>query len=346
MKSKSIVLLAFAGICGLVAMLGVRKALSSKEPAVETVPVLVATTELTAMALLDETNSEFKAVPVTDVPEGAITDRAQYEDRSVKIRSLPGDWITESKLNPVGVKGASGLIPKGMRVVTVGVDQTPSHSGMLTPGNRVDVMLTYLARTEEGSTQRTRTVLQFIEIFAVDKLVDGGGNANLNESNTRNVSVLVTPEHGHLLLLAEKKGDIHLALRSNLDTETATTTGISAEELEGNLSGAGDTQSRRDKLAEMHAEDAAELAEAETPPLDSFLQDAAVGSTVNAAATVAPTPAPNNVWEMTIYSGGEATKHEVIEEVKEEPVSSANSDTKDGKKSFWRGLMGAYFHGA
>jgi pilus assembly protein CpaB len=344
MKSKSIVLLAFAGICGLVAMLGVRKALSSKEPAVETVPVLVATTELAAMTQLDETNSEFKAVPITDVPEGAITDRAQYEDRSVKFRSLPGDWLTESKLNPVGVKGASGLIPKGMRVVTVGVNQTTSHSGMLTPGNRVDVMLTYLARTEEGSTQRTRTVLQFIEIFAVDKLVDGGGNTNLNESNTRNVSVLVTPEHGHLLLLAEKKGDIHLALRSNLDTETATTTGISAEELEGNLSGAGDTQSRRDKLAEMHAEDG-ELAEADTPPLDDFLQDAAVGTTANTTAA-APAPA-KNVWEMTIYSGGESTKHEVIEEVKEEPVSSAaNTDTKDGKKSFWRGLMGAYFHGA
>ena len=343
MKSKSIVLLAFAGICGLVAMLGVRKALSSKEPAVETVPVLIATTELAAMAQLDETNSEFKAVPITDVPEGAITDRAQYEDRSVKIRSLPGDWITESKLNPVGVRGIGGLIPKGMRVVTVGVDQTTSHSGLLQPGNRVDVMLTYLARTEEGSNQRTLTVLQFIEIFAVDKLVDGGGNTNLNESNTRNVSVLVTPEHGHLLLLAQKKGDIHLALRSILDTETAEATGISVEQLEGNLSGVGDTKSRREKLAEMHAEDA-ELAEAETPPLDDFLQDAAVGSTVN--ATVAPTPTPTNVWEMTIYSGGEATKHEVIEEVKEEPVSSANSDTKDGKKSFWRGLMGAYFHGA
>ena len=243
MKSKSIVLLAFAGICGLVAMLGVRKALSSKEPAVETVPVLIATTELAAMAQLDETNSEFKAVPITDVPEGAITDRAQYEDRSVKIRSLPGDWITESKLNPVGVRGIGGLIPKGMRVVTVGVDQTTSHSGLLQPGNRVDVMLTYLARTEEGSNQRTLTVLQFIEIFAVDKLVDGGGNTNLNESNTRNVSVLVTPEHGHLLLLAQKKGDIHLALRSILDTETAEATGISVEQLEGNLSGVGDTKS-------------------------------------------------------------------------------------------------------
>lgn len=349
MKSKTVVLLAFAGICGLVAMLGVRKALNKKEPAVETVSVLVAMTDLPVTARLDETNTEFKAVPVDSVPEGAITDRTQYLDRSLQVRTLPGDWITMSKLSEPGVVGTSILIPPGMRVVTVSVNQTTSHSGMLAPGNRVDVMLTYQARNADGSSiQRTRTVLQYIEIFAVDKLVDGG-NANMNESNTRNISVLVTPEQGHLLLLAGKKGDIHLALRSNLDTDVVDDLGIDADELNGDtqVAGFGET-SRREQLEDLYGtgDEPEEGASGSEPNMDELLEGAAAG-TVAEAVTVDVAP-PKNVWEMTIYAGGEATKLEVIDEsASDEPVSpAAKADAGDKKNSIWRGLIGTFFRGA
>ena len=115
-------------------------------------------------------------------------------------------------------------VPAGMRVVTVRVDETTSHSGMLSPGNRVDVMLTYLEGTDEGSVGRTRMVLEYIEIFAVGRPFGG---------ETRYVSFLVTPQHGRVLLLAQKKGTIHLALRSN-DTEHETTKSVfSEDELSG-----------------------------------------------------------------------------------------------------------------
>ncbi len=114
-------------------------------------------------------------------------------------------------------------IPPGMRVVTVGIDIPTSHSGMLSPGMRTDVMLTYSVRTDEGSDQRTRTVLQFIEIFAVDRPVD--------EGNIRNVSVLVTPRQAHILLLARKRGSIYLALRSSEAEDETPMITISESEL-------------------------------------------------------------------------------------------------------------------
>ncbi|MFK7820143.1 MAG: Flp pilus assembly protein CpaB [Planctomycetaceae bacterium] len=340
MKSKSLVLLAFAGICGLVAMLGVRKALSNKEPAVETVSVLVATADLSATARLDESNSEFKAVPVDQVPEGAITDRAQYLERQLLVRLLPGDWVTETKLSDKGSYGIESQIPPGMRVVSVPVNLTTSHSGMLAPGNRVDVMLTYQARTDSGSMQRTRTVLQYIEIFAVDKLIDGA-KASVNDGS-RNVSVLVTPEQASLLLLAGKKGDIHLALRSNSDVEQVANVDIDESRLDG-ISLEGAEQSRQDMLNDLYGlgEEGEPLAESVDQQLEAAAADSVAGQ-----VTVVEPEQTQPVWEMTIYSGGEATTTEVIDEsVVDEPVAPTSA-TAQKKGSFWKGLIGSYFRGA
>lgn len=341
MKSKSLVLLAFAGICGLVAMVGVRKALNNKEPAVETVSVLVATGDLDATSRLDETNTEFKAVPVDSVPEGAITDRSQCIERQLLVRVMPGDWITVNKLSEKGVAGVVGQIPKGMRVVSVPVNQTTSHSGMLAPGNRVDVMLTFQARTDQGSIQKTRTVLQYIEIFAVDKVIDGA-KANVNEATSRNVSVLVAPDQAQRLLLAGRRGDIHLALRSSSDSEVLADVEIDIDDLMGSTT-SGESRSRRELLEEQYGlgEDGEALtAEAPQPDVDTALAQA-MGSVASQTTVVDPVPAPN-VWQMTIYSGNEAKVLEVVDQDKE-PVAPAKETAKGG--SFWKGLVGTYLGG-
>ncbi len=174
--------------------------------------VLIATASIDVGSALDETNSEFRSVPADLVPEGIITDRSEYKDQQLKVAVMPGDWLTVSKLSETD---DASQIPAGMRVVTVPIEHTKTHSNMLAPGSRVDVMVTYQVRTAEGSVGRTGTVLQFIEIFAVDKI------AGRKLPTNRNVSVLVTPTQARKLLLAKKRGDIHLALRSSLDTDVA-----------------------------------------------------------------------------------------------------------------------------
>lgn len=337
-------------------MLGVRKALNKGDQAeVETVSVLVAVNDLGAATILDETNTEFRAVPLESAPEDAITDRGQYLDRVLKVRALPGDWITMSKLSEPGESGLSTQIPPGMRVVTISVNQTTSHSGMMLPGNRVDVMLTYQSRSEQGTTERTRTVLQYIEIFAVDKLIDGA-KTNINEANARNVSVLVTPEQAHLLLLAGKKGEIHLALRSNQDKEHIDDLAVSATELEGDTELAEfGRRSRREELKDLFERDKENGDDPEDDDIRAFLESAANGDDPEPAvgpgpdqppATVAVAEPAPNTWTMTIYAGGEATTHEIVveEDEADEPVAPAAQDTAS-KPSFWRGLIGTYLNG-
>ena len=194
MKFKSVVLLAVAIGCGLVAMLGVQQVMSGDKAAeTKMVKVLVAIEEISPGVPLDETNVAFKELPEDMVPSGAETKQEQFAERALKRGAFPGDIITKAKLDENLI--ASYEIPQGMRVVTVSVNLTKTHSGLITPGDRVDVLVTYKARTaEDGLVTRTKAVLEYIQIFATDSLRRGGEASEGGEIKAKNISVLVSPD--------------------------------------------------------------------------------------------------------------------------------------------------------
>jgi pilus assembly protein CpaB len=74
MKFKSVVLLAVAIDCGLVAMLGVQQVMSGDKAAEKKmIKVLIAIEEISPGVPLDETNVAFKELPEDMVPSGAVT---------------------------------------------------------------------------------------------------------------------------------------------------------------------------------------------------------------------------------------------------------------------------------
>jgi pilus assembly protein CpaB len=227
MKMKSLVLLAMAIGCGLVAMLGVQQVLSGdKKPPVETGKVLVAITSIMPGQPLDDSNVAFKAWDKNDVPQGAVTKPEEYQDRSLRVSTLPNEPIMIAKLNDKGVFGGSSEIPKGMRVATVPVTVTETHSGLILPGDRVDVVATYtVARhvagqlnSQAGEIKKAKTILQYIEVFATDNIRQSAvPNGETKEVAAKNISVLVTPDQYVLLMLAKTKGQISLAVRNRGD---------------------------------------------------------------------------------------------------------------------------------
>jgi pilus assembly protein CpaB len=218
MKTKSMVLLAMALGCGLVAMLGVQQILSGEQKVKDTVPVLVAKQEIGAGVKLEASQVGFEDWPRENVPPGAVTSAAQYEERALKVRAYPGDVILQAKLGEKGEYGASTTIHKGLRVVTVPVNMTSVHSGMIRPGDRIDVLCTYTIRRHGGGEfSRTKTVLEYIEVFAIDRNREGEGSESKQGTKAENLSVLVTPEQAHVLMLAANKGKLQMALRNGED---------------------------------------------------------------------------------------------------------------------------------
>jgi len=131
-----------------------------------------------------------------------------------------GDLIQVSKLTSKNY-APSQEIPANMRVVTVKVNATKTHSGLVRPGDHVDVVLTYKSGRPGGPTrQRTVTVLKDVAVFSIDdKRQSNTADADASDLKAKNISLLVTAKNCNLLTLAENRGILTLALRRSGEQE-------------------------------------------------------------------------------------------------------------------------------
>ncbi len=218
MRLKSMMLLALAAGCGLVAMLLFQQAKDANAREVtEKLNILVAKAEVTPGETLDEENVEFREFPVSFAPDNAVTELEEYQERSIKVKLFPGDFVTLDKLTRKGEKGSTEDIPSGMVLISIPVDITMTSSGLLLPGDRVDVFVTFTMRTPYGSGKVVKTVLEFVEVFATDHR--RGIESTSEEAKTKTVTLLATPNQAMRVKLAEDVGKLHLAMLSKEDSK-------------------------------------------------------------------------------------------------------------------------------
>jgi pilus assembly protein CpaB len=337
MKMKSMVLFGVAITLGLFAMLGVQKVMSQNNNKAEYVQVLVALTDIAPGVPLDETNVTFRRWPLDAVPEGAVTKEEQYVERALRGATVAGEVIMAAKLGEKGVFGASSEIPEGMRAVTVSVDPTKTHSGQIQPGDRVDVLVTYKSRTSRGMVTRTKSVLEFIKVFSVDSRRANVGETQ--EVSAKNISLLVTPDQANLLMLAEDKGTLHLALRHKTDSVAAKAATIDDsifDEAETQV-GKGDPRDPEFDPESRRVEDAESIAQALQRELSGGSPAGASATTpAGSSGTQVPAPEAPLTWKIQIFSGEQVR----IEEV-ELPEEKQETEEEPAKVSgLWKTIQG------
>ncbi|MBL8816959.1 MAG: Flp pilus assembly protein CpaB [Planctomyces sp.] len=350
MKSQSLVLLVIAAGCGLVAMFGVQKVMSRNSvKAEDTIEVLQASVDIQPGDVLNDTNTKLVRVNVNACPEGVVRDPKEIAERSIKVPATIGDWILVSKLSEKGEVGAAPNVPDGMRALAIPVDATQTLSGMLRPGNRVDIMLTYESKTHGGKRQITRTILQYVEVFAVDDKIYGKDRGTEVAVAAKNISVLVTPEQAGLLRLAEKVGTLSTSLRSNGDKTEVANLEITDETLSKELGGidpdAKSVMSIREELEGGSGVIEDEIPQDNPPIPPSITEQLQAEAARNAIAEVQATPEPvdpggsmpvltmkepeppKNLWSIEIREGS-TVRMETVELPEEKKESS-------GSGSFW-----------
>lgn len=128
-----------------------------------------------------------------------------------------GDPITESKIVTPGSRGflAAALQP-GMRAVSVPVTATSGISGLVFPGDQVDILVSETLTTAGAngngqSVKGAETVLYDVRVLAVDqKLESKSGEAVV----AHNVTLEVTPKQAEQIAVADEMGKLSLSLRS------------------------------------------------------------------------------------------------------------------------------------
>jgi pilus assembly protein CpaB len=200
---------------GLFASMYVYRGLQSRSGGGEAgVQVIVAADDLQVGTKVDEHDIKIITIPASDLPPGAPRRRSDVVGHGVIIPISKGEFILANKL--AGENAGSGLpalIPPGMRAVSVRVNDVVSVAGYVTPGTRVDVLLT---GTPGGGDQQTTTVLQNVAVIAAGHTLERSSTGEAVTSPV--ITLLVSPDDAQKVTLAQSEGHIQLSLRNPLDT--------------------------------------------------------------------------------------------------------------------------------
>src|SRR5690242_13770289 len=182
----AILLIASTGL-GWIAYKAATPAPSSAHEAVVLPPlkILVAAQPLQAGTLLKDTDLREQETPAADVPEGSIrvTDDTRAEVRGAMLRRYlnPGTAVLQADvLRPRDRGFLAAVLAPGTRAVSIGVDAKSGASGLISPGDMVDVILTQEFQrgdTPAGHRVVAETVLALIRVIAVDQQIAQGAPA-------------------------------------------------------------------------------------------------------------------------------------------------------------------------
>jgi pilus assembly protein CpaB len=166
------------------------------------------------------------------VPKGAILKPEDAVGRGVVSDLYQGEPILENRLAPKGSGGGlAATIKQGMRACAVKVDEVVGVAGFVTPGMRVDVVISGDPPGPPNPSKGTevKTLLQNIEVLSAG--TDIQKDAEGKPQQVHVVNLLVTPEQAEVLSLASNHTQIQLVLRNPLDTQVAEVPGSAMSHL-------------------------------------------------------------------------------------------------------------------
>jgi len=261
--------------------------------AVVTTQIFVAASDINIGQKLDANNVKLEEWPKDRVPDGALTELEQLTDRFPRTRLYAGEPVLKAKLMDSNDGSKSVTIPKGYRVVSVKVSMESSVSGLVQPGDRVD-LLVFLRKNGEVPVTGTKTILRDVNVFAVDAATERNVDSNGVAYSLRTVSLLVKPDQAETITLATGLGELFMTLRRPDDDLEADSQGMTVQMLFGNEQPSG--------MASFDSP----AAGAEPPGFVQWLaQSAAQAATPPAAAAqtvAAAVPEKPPVWTMRILT--------------------------------------------
>ena len=217
----TILLVAFviAGLCAFLVYRIVGTRITASKP-LPTTRVVAAAVDIKLGSVLN--SSDLTTVQFTgdSAPKGAILKPADVIGRGVISEIYQGEPILESRLAPKGSGGGlAATIPDGMRACAVKVDDVVGVAGFVTPGMRVDVLVSGNppGGTAPNQGTMTKTILQNIEVLSAG--TDIQKDAEGKPQQVQVVNLLVNPEQAETLSLASNQLKIQLVLRNPLDTK-------------------------------------------------------------------------------------------------------------------------------
>jgi len=207
----------------------VQAAAPAEAPAPRTTDVFVPAAEIAAGTILTPDRLGRMALPpaaVTDEMFRADDDGAQTLEGSVARQMLPrGVPITKAAIVRPGDRGfLAAVLPQGKRAISIPVGEVTGVSGLILPGDRVDLILTYSVDggtiDAERDIRASETVMANLQVLALDRrlsqkqIAPDGSPITDAPPIARTATLAVTPQQAEMITLATTLGDLSLVLNS------------------------------------------------------------------------------------------------------------------------------------
>ena len=222
-----------AVLFGFVGAYGVKKYMQEEEevekpvvvavkPVIQTFSVPMALRDLPegrTVALGDLTTPQFtqEKLDQMGVAYGYMTRSSQIIGQTLSGPIKKGQPFYPESLYPVGIgPSIADRLKPGQRAFAIPFDGSAAQAGLISPGATVDVLFRTDAANEDGLPETTMTLLENIEVLAVDRAISKGaipGDGRGGRQGT--VALSVTPVQAHALQVVQSRGILTLVLRSN-----------------------------------------------------------------------------------------------------------------------------------
>jgi pilus assembly protein CpaB len=200
------------------------------------VQVLVAVRNIQPQIPITSGDLGVKEVPEEYVQPGGVSPNMNILGMTASIPILVGEQILNSKLGPPPqkLKILSEITPPGKRAVPVMVDNITNLSGLLQPGDYVDVLaiisppagfpVTGLESGKQDARVVTMPLFQNILVLAIGSEFNLPGTATTAKKTGKvdnSVTLSLSPKEAALISFVQEQGKIRLLMRSNSDISEA-----------------------------------------------------------------------------------------------------------------------------
>ena len=231
--NKTWAVLGIALAIGMVAALATRSYLSQKIQAIEsrgnreTVDLLVAKTFIAKGSTVAVDDLAIRKIPVEFAQSGAVKpqDVLTVAGKVSGFDVKKGDMVMLSQMLSKRAPTFSARLADGQRAITVMVDEINSISGMLEPGDLIDLMFT----VDQNGRKVIFPLLQRVQVMATGKRsVDdpkGGepvqfATVTLNTTPSQAKNIIIARETGKLTALLRSPGDQEPGSEKSVDLAT------------------------------------------------------------------------------------------------------------------------------
>jgi len=223
------ILLAFLSLTGVVtlAFVAVHGNAHKQEVAAPAKPevrvkILVAARDIPGGILLRPDDLRSKSVLQNDVPVDSIPDsgdeRKALNGALLRVSVSSGGVISPGAVvKPGDHSYLSAVLRPGETAVSISVDAVTGLSGMIWPGDIVNLIVTHDLDNGDKKPLAAETVLGGVRVVAVDQDLEHGKSPGGNIRETRTITLAVSPKDAETVNLAGQMGKLSVALRSIAD---------------------------------------------------------------------------------------------------------------------------------